>query len=184
MHSQKRDKNCFLPAFLPVIPSCSVHRDPRSRRGGLPPGQRLRRRAQQQVRHGAAHPHARHLPDGHGGLGVERGRWRRRRRWRRRPGQEGRALLPLEQRKDQPQARQKRQESPQAGWVRAEPWWRFWHDYCAHSELVAMWNRKEDDEDFEVRALVEILRVREQWVKAIHQVFFPLRSSLVSNPAR
>ena len=44
--------------------------------------------------------------------------------------------------------------------------------------------RGEDPEDSEVRALVEVLRVKEEWVKAIHQVFFPLRSTLVSKAAR
>ncbi len=43
---------------------------------------------------------------------------------------------------------------------------------------------QDQEEEADVRALVEILRVKEEWVKAIHQVFFPLRSTLVSKAAR
>ncbi len=42
----------------------------------------------------------------------------------------------------------------------------------------------ERDEVEAIRTLVEVLRIKDQWVNAIHQVFFPLRATLVSNTTR
>jgi len=41
-----------------------------------------------------------------------------------------------------------------------------------------------DDESGEVRLLVDLLRVKEQWVGAIHKTFLPLRPSPVTRPGR